>query len=57
MVETRLTRATRCKESQIDTERSDDRFCMGGPTAANLIQDDLSHRGCIVLASVGAERR
>jgi hypothetical protein len=30
---------------------------MGRPTAAYLVQDDFAHRGSLVSAGVGAERR
>jgi hypothetical protein len=56
MVETRLAGATRCQESQIDAERSDERFCVSGPAAADLIEDDPAYRSGIVLTSVGTER-
>ena len=57
MVKARLAGTTRCKESQIDAERSDKRFRVSGPVAADLIQDDPAYLSSIVLASVGAERR
>jgi hypothetical protein len=57
MVETRLACTTRCQESQVDTERSNDRFGVSWPTASDLIEDDASHRGSIILASIAAEHR
>ena len=47
MVKTRLAGATRCKESQIDAERSDERSCVSGPVGVrsnkylnNMIEQD-----------------
>jgi hypothetical protein len=57
VVEARLAGANRCQESQVDSERANERFCVGGPTAADLVQNGRFYRGGRVLAGVGTECR
>ena len=57
MVEARLTDATCCQESQVDSERANKRLRVSGPPAADLVQNDRSYRGGGVLAGVSTECR
>jgi hypothetical protein len=55
IVETSLTDAACCQESQVDSERANKRFRVGGPPAADLAQNGRSYRSGGVSPGVSTE--